>query len=190
MDRRLLVVFGTIFIVITLGIIIFLLLGTREYINETEQEKERVIEEDFSKEVVKVDEDEIVMSEDEKEIYEFLDGYNLTEEEEKTILKNREEKVIEPFEDDRLYVFYDREKPGSWALLEMVEEYVEDTGESYTIYHMNNEEGLVFGRIVLERLGFGYDYEDEYAVVLVQIKDGEIINTMNATNLNEKDLVR
>lgn len=182
------VVFGSFLLVF----IVLLVLGRtgakEEKIEEQEQEEHEALS---NKEKVVIGEEIFYLDEDEREQAEFLEGYNLTEKEEDTLLKNRMDRVVEPFEhENRLYVFYDREKVGSEALIEVATEFIKEENIPYTIYHMNSEDGLVFGTIVLERMGYEYDYADTDGIVLVHIQDREIVTMMTANTFKEKELKR
>lgn len=126
-----------------------------------------------------------------KQVAEHGESMEITEQESETILVNRETEYVNPrATSDRLYVFYDRNKIGSLGLLELVEEYVKKTGIDYTIYHMQQEDGLVNGVIVLEELGYEYDLRDEDSVVLVLVKDYEVKTVMTVDTLSEDELYR
>lgn len=180
------IIIGVVIVVITITVLVIMsITGDKEdEDNNVEIDEGELVEVELKNQGV-VEE----IPEDMVDIAMFYDEYYLTDEEEETIVKERIERYVDPYEhDNRLYVFYDRHKPGSEVLIEVVEEYIKEENIPYTVYHMNHEEGLVFGTEVLEELGYYYDVDDDDGYILVRVKDKEIDLAMKPSTFSEMEL--
>lgn len=187
--KRVLIGFGVLLAIIIIVSIVGAVSKEKIVKKEDDVTEEEVIQREINKKVVEKDGEEIEMTEDEQEINKFMNEYYLTKEEEDTILNNYVEDYIEPYkQDERVYLFYDRDKVGMVVAVEKLEEYVEDTDVPYTIYLMNSEEGIVQGTEVLKEMGYDYEYGDPEGAMMVQTKGKENFEYISTKDIDKKDL--